>query len=235
MIITSNGRSQQTPSAKGGKWKILRLDRVSCPDMEIQVLPNLKIAVDWVSCPDKNIGVLTTRFPRASCFKETHAFCFRNIGVHEQCTCAKKLVSSNFAKIIHNYIRKKICSVVWLSVGMFGGVPRARMFRRFIITTPPKKVQFFGGINWWHSRTPIRCLPGKRIIYISILRKLNAIIFLLNWLFHSNLQVAVILTFRIDFGNHELTRGMPFIQRSIIPYWKSAIRLGSIVSFWISE
>ncbi len=22
----------------------------------------------------------------------------------------------------------------------------------------------FGGVNWWHSRTPIRCLPWKRII-----------------------------------------------------------------------
>ncbi len=35
MITTSNRRSQQTPSAKGGKGKIQRLDRVSCPDMEI--------------------------------------------------------------------------------------------------------------------------------------------------------------------------------------------------------
>ncbi len=34
MIITSNGRSQQTPSTKGGKGKIQRLDRVSCPDTE---------------------------------------------------------------------------------------------------------------------------------------------------------------------------------------------------------
>ncbi len=75
------------PSAKGGKGKIQRLDQVSCPDMEIQVLPNLGIAVDWVSCPDTNIGVLTTRFPRASCSKETHAFCSRNMGVHVQCTC----------------------------------------------------------------------------------------------------------------------------------------------------
>ncbi len=57
MIITSNGRLQQTPSAKGRKGKIQRLDRVSCPDMEIQVLPNLGIAVDRVSCPDTNIGV----------------------------------------------------------------------------------------------------------------------------------------------------------------------------------
>ena len=35
MIITSNRRSQQTPSAKGGKRKIQRLDRVSYPDTEI--------------------------------------------------------------------------------------------------------------------------------------------------------------------------------------------------------
>ncbi len=63
MIITSNGRSQQTPSAKGRKGKIQWLDWVSCPDMEIQILPNLGIAVDRVSCPDTNVGVLTTRFP----------------------------------------------------------------------------------------------------------------------------------------------------------------------------
>ncbi len=102
MIIRSNGRSQQTPSTKGGKGKIQRLDRVLCPDTEIQVLPNLGIAVDRVSCPDTNIGVLTTRSPQASCFKETHAFCSRNMGVHVQCTCANKLVSSDFAKIMHN-------------------------------------------------------------------------------------------------------------------------------------
>jgi hypothetical protein len=35
------------------KW----LDRVSCPDMVIQVLPNLGIAVDQVSCPGTDIGV----------------------------------------------------------------------------------------------------------------------------------------------------------------------------------
>ncbi len=67
MIITSNGRSQHTPSAKGGKGKIQPLDRVSCPDTEIRVLPNLEIAVNRFSCPDTDIGVLTTRFPRASC------------------------------------------------------------------------------------------------------------------------------------------------------------------------
>ena len=33
------------------------MDRVSCPDMEIRVLPNLGIAVDRVSCPDMDIGV----------------------------------------------------------------------------------------------------------------------------------------------------------------------------------
>ena len=37
-----------------------RLDRVSCPDTEIQVLPNLGIAVDRVSCPDTDIGVSGT-------------------------------------------------------------------------------------------------------------------------------------------------------------------------------
>jgi hypothetical protein len=121
MIITSNGRSQQTPSAKGRKGKIQRLDRVLCPDMEIQVFPNLGIAVDHVSCPDRNIGVLTTRFPRVSCFKETHAFCSRSMGVHVQCTCAKKLVSSNFAKIMHNYVRKKLLSHLAVSGNVWGG------------------------------------------------------------------------------------------------------------------
>jgi hypothetical protein len=37
-----------------------RLDRVSCPDMEIRVLPNLGIAVDRVSCPDTDTGVSGT-------------------------------------------------------------------------------------------------------------------------------------------------------------------------------
>ncbi len=70
MIITSNGCSQQTPSAKSGKGKIQPLDLVSGPDTEIQVLLNLGIAVNRVSCPDTDIGVLTTRFPRASCFEK---------------------------------------------------------------------------------------------------------------------------------------------------------------------
>ncbi len=47
------------------------------------------------------------------------------------------------------------------------------------------------------------------------------------------MQVAVIFTFRIDFGTDELARGMPLIQRTIISYWKGAIRLGSIVSSYI--
>ena len=42
----------------------------------------------------------TTIFPRASCFWETHAFCSRNMGAHVRCTSAKKLVSSNLAKIL---------------------------------------------------------------------------------------------------------------------------------------
>ena len=35
-----------------------------------------------------------------SCFWETHAFCSRNMGAHVRCTRAKKLVSSDFAKIL---------------------------------------------------------------------------------------------------------------------------------------
>ncbi len=168
------------PSAKSGKGKIQWLERVSCPDTEIRVLPNLGIAVDRVSCPDMNIGVLTTRFPRAPCFKETHMFCPRNMGVYVQCTCAKKLVSSDFAKIMHNYVRKKICSVVWPSVGMFGGVPRARMFWRFIITTRRKKSYSFLEVSIGAIQEhPLGVYLGKESLYL-ILRKLNAIIFLLN-------------------------------------------------------
>jgi hypothetical protein len=33
----------------------------------------------------------------------------------------------------------------------------------------------------------------------------------------------------IDFNNNELARGMTPIQRTIIPYWKDAIVLGSII------
>ncbi len=43
------------------------------------------------------------------------------------------------------------------------------------------------------------------------------------------MQVAVILTFRIDFDNDELAGGATPIQRTIVPYWKDAIWLGSIV------
>ncbi len=49
----------------------------------------------------------TTRFPRASCFWETHAFCSRNMGVHVRCTRAKKLVSSDFAKILKVATKKR--------------------------------------------------------------------------------------------------------------------------------
>ena len=165
MIITSNGSSQQTPSAKGGKEKIQLLDWVSGPDTEIRVLPNLGIAVNQVSCPDTDIGVLTTRFPRASCFKETHAFCSRNMGVHVQCTCAKKLVSSNFTKIMHDYVQKKnMLSRLAISGNVWGGSTSSDVSA--VYNYNPKKInaQFFEGINWWHSRTPIRCLPRKRII-----------------------------------------------------------------------
>jgi hypothetical protein len=37
-----------------------QLDRVSCPDTEIQVLPNFGTAVDRVSCPDTDIKVSGT-------------------------------------------------------------------------------------------------------------------------------------------------------------------------------
>ncbi len=147
--------------------------------MKIQVLPNLGIAMDRVSCPDTNIKVLTTRFPRASCFKETHVFFSRNMGVHVQCTCAKKLVSSNFSKIMHNYVRKKICSVVWPSVQMFGGVPRARMFWRFIITTKKQTYSFLEVSIGDIQEYPLGVYLGKESLY-SILRNQNAIIFLLN-------------------------------------------------------
>ncbi len=40
----------------------------------------------------------------------------------------------------------------------------------------------------------------------------------------------LILTFRIDFDNHELTGGMTPIQRTIVPYWKDAI--GPTVPFF---
>ncbi len=43
---------------------------------------------------------------------------------------------------VHNYVQKKRLSCL-------------AVFNSTIL---------FGGINWWHSRTPIRCLPGKRII-----------------------------------------------------------------------
>ncbi len=43
------------------------------------------------------------------------------------------------------------------------------------------------------------------------------------------MQVAVILTFRIDFDNDELAGGTTPIRRTIIPYWKDAIGPGRIV------
>jgi hypothetical protein len=43
------------------------------------------------------------------------------------------------------------------------------------------------------------------------------------------MQVAVVLTFRFDFDNDELSGGTTPVQRTIVPYWKDAIRLCSIV------
>ncbi len=45
-------------------------------------------------------GDATIRFPRASCFWESHAFCSRNMAANVRCTRAKKLVSSDFTKIL---------------------------------------------------------------------------------------------------------------------------------------
>jgi hypothetical protein len=44
------------------------------------------------------------------------------MGVHVQCICAKKLVSSNFAKIMHNYVwKKKMLSRLAVSGNVWGG------------------------------------------------------------------------------------------------------------------
>ncbi len=46
------------------------------------------------------------------------------MGVHVQCTCTKKLVSSDFAKIMHNYVRKKkMLSHLAVSGNVWGGSP----------------------------------------------------------------------------------------------------------------
>jgi hypothetical protein len=67
------------------------LDRALCPDTEIQVLPNLGIAVDRVSCPDTDIGVLTTRFPRASYFEKPT----RSVPETTTNTCKPRLAGFN--------------------------------------------------------------------------------------------------------------------------------------------
>ncbi len=43
---------------------------------------------------------LALRNPTSILLWETHAFCSRNMGAHVRCTSAKKLVSSDFAKIL---------------------------------------------------------------------------------------------------------------------------------------
>ncbi len=50
---------------------------------------------------------------------------------------------------------KKKGSAIWPSVGIVVGVPWAWMFWR-------------RGVNWWHSITPIRCLPGNESLYFNI-------------------------------------------------------------------
>jgi hypothetical protein len=45
----------------------------------------------------------------------------------------------------------------------------------------------------------------------------------------------LILTFRIDFENDELAGGTTPIQRTIFPYWKDAIGLGSIIHYTKSK
>ncbi len=58
----------------------------------------------------------TTRFPWASCFWETHAFCTRNMGAHVWCTCAKKLVSSDFTKILKVATKtRETCEKTWFT------------------------------------------------------------------------------------------------------------------------
>ncbi len=45
----------------------------------------------------------------------------------------------------------------------------------------------------------------------------------------------LVLTFCIDFNNDELAGGTTPIQRTIIPYWKDVIRLGSIIHYTKSK
>jgi hypothetical protein len=45
----------------------------------------------------------------------------------------------------------------------------------------------------------------------------------------------LILTFRIDFDNDELVGGTTPIQRTIVPYWKDAIGLSSIIHYTKSK
>ncbi len=45
----------------------------------------------------------------------------------------------------------------------------------------------------------------------------------------------LILTFCIDFNNDELAEGTTPIQRTIVPYWKDAIGLGSIIHYTKSK
>jgi hypothetical protein len=118
--------------------------------------------VDRVSCPDTNIGAFTTRFPRVSCFKETHAFCSRNMGVHVQCTCAKKLVRCNFAKIMRNYVQKKnMISCLAISGNVWGGSTSLDVSVVHNYDPKKKNLQFF------RKKTYSRMAIGRNDNYVQ--------------------------------------------------------------------
>ncbi len=71
---------------------------------------NQPLFTSWISSGDSILGLYCVAwlmqesvslriFVRRKELK-THAFCTRNMGAHVQCTSAKKLVSSDFAKIL---------------------------------------------------------------------------------------------------------------------------------------
>ncbi len=69
--------------------------------------------------------------------------------VHVQCTCAKKLVSSDFAKIMHNYVRKKkMLSRLAVSGNVWGGSMSSDVLAVHNYDLRKKNAQLFRGINW---------------------------------------------------------------------------------------
>ncbi len=74
----------------------------------------------------------------------------------------------------------KKCSVVWPSVGMFGGVSTSSDVLAVHIYDPKKKMYSFSAVSIGDIQEhPLGVYLGKESLY-SILRKLNAIFFLLN-------------------------------------------------------